>query len=164
VDGQAFDLEDQMTATLTDRMRGVLLRARDLALTEDTEKRVVRVGHLLLALLEDPDSSASRTLSEYCDVAVLRHHLASRLVGPRASLWWEAPDIPYAAESKKALALAEQEADAELERHVRPGDLLRGLFRLEESTWRADPALRSATQVGIDLLDVRTRLLAAGTP
>jgi ATP-dependent Clp protease ATP-binding subunit ClpA len=150
-----------MGATFTDLIRAVLLRARDLALTEETERRAIRPGHLLLALLEDPESTATRLLGEHCDVVALRHHLASRLTGPRESRWWEASEVPYTPESKRALTLAQQAADGEFERHVRTVDLLRGLLCLEEAAWEADPALGGAQQAGINLLDLRTRVLAA---
>jgi ATP-dependent Clp protease ATP-binding subunit ClpA len=152
-----------MSATFTDPIRAVLVRARDLALTEDTERRAIRPGHLLLALLEDPESSATRLLDEHCDVVALRHHLASRLTGPRESRWWEASEVPYAPESKRALTLAQRGAEGELKRHVRPVDLLRGLLGLEEEVWQADPALVSAQQAGINLLDLRAKVLAAST-
>jgi hypothetical protein len=149
-----------MTATFTDLIRAVLVRARDLALSEDTERCAIRPGHLLLALLEDPDSSATRLLGEHCDVLALRHHLAGRLTGPRESLWWEASDVPYTSDSKRALSLAEQGAESEFERHVRPVDLLHGLLGLEEETWRADPAWLSAQEAGTNLLDLRAKVLA----
>lgn len=151
-----------MSATFTDPIRAVLVRARDLALTEDTERRAIRPGHLLLALLEDPESSATRLLGEHCDVAALRHHLASRLTGPRESLWWEASEVPYTPESKRALTLAQQGAEGEFERHVSPVDLLRGLLGLEEA-WQADPALVTVQQAGLNLLDLRAKVLAADT-
>ena len=115
-----------MSATFTDLM-AVLVRARDLALTEDTEWR------------------------------------ATRLTGPRESLWWEASEVPYTAESERALTLAQQAADGEFGRHVRPIDLLRGLLGLEEEAWQADAALVSAQQAGINLLDLRAKVLATGT-
>ncbi len=152
-----------MSATFSDPIRAVLVRARDLALTEDTQRRAIRPGHLLLALLEDPESNVPRLLEECCDVVALRHHLTLGLTGARESRWWEASEVPYTPESMIALSLAQQGAEGELRRHVRPGDLLRGLLSLEEEAWQADPALVSAQQAGINLLDLRARILTAST-
>ncbi len=135
---------ESMSALLTNPVRVALLRARDLALTQEAEPRFVRPGHLLLALLEDPDSSAATVLAEHCDVPSLRARLAQRLTGPREGHWWEAPDVAYATESRWALALAARAAEATGEAHLRPVHLLQGLFRLDMAAWQSDPALVAA--------------------
>jgi ATP-dependent Clp protease ATP-binding subunit ClpA len=152
-----------MSVEITHPVRAALLRARDLVLTQEVEQPVIRPGHLLLALLEDPDSSASRLLAEYCDVTALRGRLAKRLVGSREGHWWEASDVPYALESRRALTLAGQEADAAGEMHVRPVHLLHGLFSLDAAVWYSDPALLALEEAGIDVQTLRTQVLAAGT-
>lgn len=152
-----------MSADFANPVRAALLHARDLALMEEAEPRVIRPGHLLLALLEDPDSSAAALLGEYCDLPTLRGRLAQHLTGSRESHWWEAPDVPYAVESKRALTLAGREAEATGETHIRPVHLLHGLFGLDPTAWQADPAFLAAQEAGIDLLSLRSRVLAAGT-
>jgi ATP-dependent Clp protease ATP-binding subunit ClpA len=152
-----------MSTDFTNPVRAALLRARDFALTQEAEAWVIRPGHLLLALLEEPDSSAATLLAEHCDLAALRGRLARRLIGSREGHWWEAPDIPYAIESKRALSLASQDAQAMGEIHVRPVHLLHGLFSLDTTAWDSDPALLAAQEAGIDLQNLRTRVLAAGT-
>ena len=152
-----------MAPDLTDRVREVLVRARDLALTQDAEPRAIRLGQLLLALLEDPDSSASTALADCCDLPTLRGRLSRYVTGSREGHWWEATEIPYAAESKQALALAAAEAQASGETHVRPVHLLHALFRLDPRAWQADLAGRAAEEAGIDLPTLGARVLAAGT-
>jgi ATP-dependent Clp protease ATP-binding subunit ClpA len=152
-----------MSSEITHPVRAALLRARDLVLTQEVDQPVIRPGHLLLALLEDPDSSASTLLAEYCDVTALRGRLANRLVGTREGHWWEASDVRYTIESRRALTLAGQEADAAGETHVRPVHLLRGLFSLDAAVWQSDLALLALEETGINLQTLRAQVLAAGT-
>jgi hypothetical protein len=152
-----------MSAVLSSPVRTVVLRARDLALTEETEGPAVRPGHLLLALLEEPDSSATRLLGELCDVTRLRQRLAERLTGSRQSPWWEAPEIPYAAGTQAALALAGEEAEAGGEPELRPVHLLHGLFGLTPDQWGGDLEALDGVAGGIEPAELKARILAAGT-
>jgi uncharacterized protein (TIGR03435 family) len=111
----------------------------------------IEAAHVLLGLIREGPAITNRIFAKaHLPLEEIREKLAGRATAPEPIVAGDPHQLPYSAETMRALHLAAEEADRLLHNHIIPEHLLLGILRAERSV-----AASILTEHGLRLDQVR---------